>query len=185
MKKLLALFLLLPLSSICDASTLQSDEPARPWTFWYWMYGAVSAEGIRADLKAMKDAGLEGCYLMPIRGNQERPEHGGEAQQLSETFWKMVDLALQQADSLGLKMGIHICDGFALAGGPWITPEESMQKVIWADTLVVVGKRGQAAVALPPVKGHDGFFRDIATFAVSSRVDATASSDSRVESVLI
>ena len=168
MKKLLALFLLLPLSFICDASTLQSDEPARPWTFWYWMYGAVSAEGIRADLKAMKDAGLEGCYLMPIRGNQERPEHGGEAQQLSETFWKMVDLALQQADSLGLKMGIHICDGFALAGGPWITPEESMQKVIWADTLVVVGKRGQAAVALPPVKGHDGFFRDIATFAVSA-----------------
>ena len=168
MKKLLALFLLLPLSFICDASTLQSDEPARPWAFWYWMYGAVSAEGIRADLKAMKDAGLEGCYLMPIRGNQERPEHGGEAQQLSETFWKMVDLALQQADSLGLKMGIHICDGFALAGGPWITPEESMQKVIWADTLVVVGKRGQAAVALPPVKGYDGFFRDIATFAVSA-----------------
>ena len=26
-----------------------SDE-AKPWTFWYWMFGAVSKEGITADL---------------------------------------------------------------------------------------------------------------------------------------
>lgn len=35
-----------------------SDE-AKPWTFWYWMFGAVSKEGITADLEAMKHAGLE------------------------------------------------------------------------------------------------------------------------------
>ena len=28
---------------------------------------------------------------------------------------------------------MHICDGFALAGGPWITEEESMQKVVMTD----------------------------------------------------
>ena len=33
-----------------------SDE-AKPWTFWYWMFGAVSKEGITADLEAMKHAG--------------------------------------------------------------------------------------------------------------------------------
>ena len=27
----------------------------KPWTFWYWMYGAVSEQGIKADLQAMKD----------------------------------------------------------------------------------------------------------------------------------
>ena len=30
-----------------------SDE-AKPWTFWYWMFGAVSKEGITADLEAMR-----------------------------------------------------------------------------------------------------------------------------------
>ena len=30
---------------------------AKPWTFWYWMYGAVSKEGIKADLEAMKQVG--------------------------------------------------------------------------------------------------------------------------------
>ena len=33
-------------------------DMARPWTFWYWMYGAVSKPGIKADLQAMKDVVL-------------------------------------------------------------------------------------------------------------------------------
>ena len=119
MKKKAAIILLLAMLTIRAGAF--SD--AKPWTFWYWMYGAVSKDGIKADLQAMHDVGLGGCYLMPIRGTSERPEYGGDAQQLTPRFWEMIDYALAQADSLGLKLGIHICDGFALAGGPWITPE--------------------------------------------------------------
>ena len=111
-----------------------------PWTFWYWMYGAVSEAGIKADLQAMKEVGLGGCYLMPIRGTAEHPEYNGQADALSENFWHMVDYSMAQADSLGLGLGIHVCDGFALAGGPWITPEESMQKIVFCDTVVSGGK---------------------------------------------
>src|SRR5690349_7523315 len=46
----------------------QPSELSKPWTFWYWMYGAVSKEGISADLKSMKEAGIAGAYLMPIKG---------------------------------------------------------------------------------------------------------------------
>ena len=35
------------------------QKSAKPWTFWYWMYGCVSDEGIRQDLQAMKDAGID------------------------------------------------------------------------------------------------------------------------------
>lgn len=59
-----------------------SDE-AKPWTFWYWMFGAVSKEGITADLEAMKRAGLGGTYLMPIKGIKEGPQYNGKAQQLT------------------------------------------------------------------------------------------------------
>ena len=170
MKKLTVLFLLFA-SIVGHAQSLkQADELSRPWTFWYWMYGAVSAEGIRDDLQAMKDAGLGGCYLMPIRGVEEKPEYQGTAQQLSVPFWQMVELALQQADSLGLQMRIHICDGFALAGGPWITPEESMQKVVWSDTLVVVPNRQQQSFNLPFIQGYDDYYEDIAAFAVRAEV---------------
>ena len=139
-----------------------SGKAQQPWTFWYWMYGAVSEEGIRADLQAMKDVGLGGCYLMPIRGAAERPEYEGQADALSENFWRMVDLALMQADSLGLDMGIHVCDGFALAGGPWITPEESMQKIVFSEDLFVgsvedmVHRKG--GLVLPRPEGVNGYY---------------------------
>ena len=147
----------------CLALSAQGEDTTKPWTFWYWMYGAVSEEGIRADLKAMKDVGLGGCYLMPIRGASERPEFGGQADALSANFWHMIDCALQQADSLGLGMGIHVCDGFALAGGPWISPEESMQKVVFCDTLV---GGGHHAFTMPKPQHYADYYEDIAAFAV-------------------
>ena len=150
------------------ALSAQSQDTTRPWTFWYWMYGAVSKPGIKADLQAMKDVGLGGCYLMPIRGVQEKPEYQGEAQQLTPQFWEMIDYAFQQADSLGLQMGIHVCDGFALAGGPWITPEESMQKVVWSDTVVSLPPTpSQEEIPLPQAPaGYQGYYEDIAAFAI-------------------
>ena len=135
----------------------------KPWTFWYWMYGAVSEQGIKADLQAMKDVGLGGCYLMPIRGAAEHPEYEGKADALSENFWRMVDCALVQADSLGLGMGIHVCDGFALAGGPWISPEESMQKIVFCDT--VVGG-GQHHFQMPKPQHYENYYEDIAAYAI-------------------
>ena len=105
------------------------DFEAKPWCFWYWMHGAVTKEGITTDLEAMAQNGLGGTYLMPIRSVDTKPELGGTVRQLSPAWYEMVDWAMQEADRLGLKLGMHICDGFALAGGPWIKPEESMQRV--------------------------------------------------------
>ena len=138
-------------------------DTTKPWTFWYWMYGAVSEQGIKADLKAMKDVGLGGCYLMPIRGSEERPEYKGQANAMSDEFWRLVDVALAQADSLGLEMGIHVCDGFALAGGPWITPEESMQKVVFCDTIV---RGGPHHFAMKKPQHYGDYYEDIATYAI-------------------
>jgi hypothetical protein len=141
-------------------------DTQKPWTFWYWMYGAVSEQGIKADLQAMKDVGLGGCYLMPIRGAAERPEYEGKADALSENFWRMVDCALTQADSLGLGMGIHVCDGFALAGGPWISPDESMQKIVFCDTVV---SGGHHLFQMPKPQHYENYYEDIAAYAIPVR----------------
>lgn len=164
------------LSALLVASTMAHNDEAKPWTFWYWMYGAVSKAGIHADLVGMKNVGLGGTYLMPIRGVSERPEYQGEAAQLSPKFWEMVDYSFQQADSLGLDMGIHICDGFALAGNPSILPAESMQKVVWTDTIVGGGKKIEGMQMwqpesykdgkLQPAGSEGGYYQDIAAFAI-------------------
>lgn len=148
-----------------DIKQLWSAPPkeAKPWVFWYWMQGAVSKEGITADLEAMKQNGIAGAYLMPIKGVPEKPWLTPSVEQLSPLWWEMVKYAFTEADRLGLEIGFHICDGFALAGGPWITPELSMQKVVWKSTQVSGGK--QIDITLPQPESYKEYYKDIAIFA--------------------
>ena len=43
----------------------------------------------------------------------------------------MVRFSMEEADRLGLKLGMHIWEGFAFAGCPGVTPKESIPKVGW------------------------------------------------------
>lgn len=147
-----------------EQSVRYTADDVRPWTFWYWMYGAVTPEGITADLEAMKQVGLGGAYLMPIKGVGQGPEYEGQAQQLTPEFWEMVDHSMKEAKRLGLRLGMHICDGFALAGGPWIAPQESMQKIVWSDTIIRGGNIER--LPLPQLEGYEGYSEDIATYAI-------------------
>ncbi len=142
---------------------------ARPWTFWYWMYGAVSQEGIAKDLEAMKQAGLGGAYLMPVQSPEKFPAYPSPKVQLAPEWWGMVGYSLKKADSLGLKIGMHICDGFALAGGPWTKPEESMQKVVFSDTIVLGGEISNLLLNQPETIGN--YYQDIALLAYPVKED--------------
>ena len=147
-----------------EQSVRYTADDVRPWTFWYWMYGAVTPEGITADLEAMKQVGLGGAYLMPIKGVGQGAEYEGQAQQLTPEFWEMVDHSMKEAKRLGLRLGMHICDGFALAGGPWIAPQESMQKIVWSDTIIRGGNIER--LPLPQLESYEGYSEDIATYAI-------------------
>jgi len=138
-------------------------DSAKPWVFWYWMHAAVSKEGITADLEAMKKVGIGGAYLMPIKDTTAPSLYHPAARQLSPEWWEMVRFAMQEAKRLGLQLSMHVSDGFALAGGPWITPELSMQKLIWSKTYV----RGGTAttIQLPQPEAKENYYRDVAVFA--------------------
>ena len=139
-------------------------ESSRPWVYWYWMQSAYSKPGITADLEAMKQAGIGGAYLMTIKGPANPPLMNPPVLQLSPEFWNLVHWALTEADRLGVKIAFHPADGFAVAGGPWITPEMSMQKVVWADTFVNGGAKIQMQLPIP--NHYKDHYKDIATFAI-------------------
>lgn len=145
----------------------KQTSQAKPWVFWYWMKGGVSKEGITADLEAMKTAGIGGAYLMPIQGVTNPPLYTPTAEQLSPRWWDMVRHSMQEAKRLGLEMGMHVSDGFALAGGPWITPELSMQKVVYSSTQVQGNQPLSIKLTQPPTT--EGYYKDIAILAFPSR----------------
>ncbi|MCR8666766.1 glycosyl hydrolase [Aestuariibaculum sp. M13] len=141
-----------------------TEDSSKPWVYWYWMRSAYSKEGITADLEAMKQAGIRGAYLMTIKGPDEEPLMNPPVVQLSKEFWDLVRWALTEADRLCLKIAFHPADGFAVAGGPWITPELSMQKVVWADTMV--SSEQTKGLKLPVPEQYKDYYQDIVTFAI-------------------
>lgn len=157
-------------AAACDSNTEAKPggvqfEPtpgdARVWTFWHWVHGAVSKEGISADLEAMKEQGIGGAYIFAIRDTVGL--YDKQVVTHSPEWWELVKYTVSEANRIGVQLGFNTCDGFTTAGGPWITPELSMQKVVWADTLVEGGR--QLNVDLPQPEDYKGYYEDIATYA--------------------
>ena len=68
-----------------------------------------------------------------------------------------------EAQRLGLQVNMNNDAGWCGSGGPWITPELSMQRIVWTETNVVGPKRLDAV--LPQPKATKDYYRDIALFA--------------------
>ena len=107
--------------NLIEQTFLHPPVSAKPWVFWYWMHAAVSKAGITADLEAMKEVGIGGAYLMPIQDTASTIPFQPTVRQLTPAWWEMVRFSMQEAKRLNLKLAMHVSDGFALAGGPWIT----------------------------------------------------------------
>ncbi|MEJ5995000.1 glycosyl hydrolase [Pedobacter sp. Du54] len=166
--------LLLLTLSFCFAriSYAQQADSAKPWVFWYWVQAGISKAGITADLEAMKENGIGGAYLMTIKGEKSSnpPLYQPASNQLTPQWWDMVKFAFSEAKRLDLKLGMHISDGFALAGGPWITPALSMQKVVSSKLTLKGGIKGK--ITLPQPETKEGYYKDIAVYAYPSPVGA-------------
>ncbi len=151
-----------------------NSEHAVPWVYWYWNDAAVSKEGITADLEAMKEIGLEGAYLFFIRGASDPPVYSPPSVQLTPGWWDKVRFAFSEAKRTGLSLGLHSCDGFTVAGGPWIHPELSMQKVVWTDTVVAGNQLFKGILQQPET--IRGYYEDSKVFAYPCRVADQGSS---------
>ncbi len=140
---------------------------AKPWVFWYWTHAAVSKEGISADLEVMKSVGIGGAHLMPIQDSSSKLPYARPARQLTPEWWGMVSHAIKESKRLGIQLAMPLCDGFALADGPWITPELSMQKLVWTKTYVKSGHSGKMQLEQPET--NENYYQDVAVYAYPAR----------------
>ena len=164
-------YMVIALLALLVVSAMAYNDEAKPWTFWNWKYGSVSRPGIHADLTGMKNVGMGGIWLMPVREAGECLESQDGVAQLSPEFWKMMDYSFLLADSLDFDMGIHV-----LPGNPLVLPAESMQKVVWTDTIMKGGKKIEGLQMWQPESYKDGkmqsagseggYYQDIAAFAI-------------------
>jgi len=138
-------------------------DSSRPWTFWFWVNGNVTKEGIKADLEDMKRVGIGGVMLFD--GKMHLP--GGPVRYGSDTWHEHVQYAIALADELGLQIGVMNCAGWATAGGPWNSLEQSMKMLVWSEQPVSGGTLWKGTLPQPPTR--ESFYRDVAVLAVPER----------------
>lgn len=132
--------------------------------YWYWLGGNVTAEGITADLEAMHAAGIMRPMLFSIGKSDKNSPISPPANALTPYWWELVQHAVREAGRLGQTLALNDCDGWATASGPWITPELSMQHLVWSQEIAAGGRTFSATLPLPP---HlDNYYRDIAVLAM-------------------
>ncbi len=141
------------------------DRPppeAGPGVYWYWLDGAVSAAGITADLEGMHANGITTAMVFAIGASAKPPLVDPPADALTPQWWGLIDHAVAEAERLGITLSLNICDGWATASGPWITPDLSMQVLTWSDTRATAGQ-GAIRLATPPMRRN--WYRDVAVLA--------------------
>jgi hypothetical protein len=178
------------------AAFLAPPDSTRPYVLWMWMGSNVSKQGITADLEAMKDAGIGGATIFSLAdtlipwagviGKSPTPE----VVTWTEPWWALVRHAASECHRLGLELILHNCAGYESSGGTWITPELSMQEVIWSKQTVQGGGRvsikleravvdphphsqfpelyipSLGKIAAPIVEGRKTYYKDIAVIAL-------------------
>ncbi len=133
---------------------------ARPWVYCLALSGNLTKEGITADFEAMARVGIGGLILMDV--DQGVPP--GKAAFAGPLWMDVFSHACREADRLGLEITMNNDAGWCGSGGPWITPELSMQKVVWKETVIEGGQKWK--VSLPQPEAVKDFYRDIAVLAM-------------------
>jgi hypothetical protein len=166
MKRLL---LLLALTTLCALNLTAADElergfthppdSARPWVYWFWLNGNITSNGISADLEAMKRVGVGGVLIMEV--DQGAPV--GPVDFMGGQWRELFKHVAGEARRLGLEVNMNNDAGWNGSGGPWIKPEQSMQKVVWTETDVSGPKSFEGTLARPGTV--TGFYQDITVLA--------------------
>lgn len=134
-------------------------KEAKVRTWWHWLDGNVTAEGITADLEAMHRVGIQEATL--FNGGMGFPQ--GPVAYMSAEWLDLLHHAASEAERLGLELSFHNGPGWSSSGGPWVKPENAMQTVTYSEQQVEGGRKISVSLQMPHSR-HD-FYRDIAVLA--------------------
>lgn len=174
-----------PKKNLLETQFLNPPIKARPYVWWHWMGSNFSKSGITKDLEAMKAMGIGGATIFNLSSavqeshvptlNNPWPEQSYR----SPAYWEAVKHASAEAKRLGLEIGLHNTVGYSTTGGPWITEERAMKKLVWRKQIVLNNQSANLLIEKPdPVIDNDWgrknlppkpstWYKDIAYLAIA------------------
>lgn len=143
-----------------DAEKFKSPSKVfYPETWFHYIGGNVSIEGISTDLQAIANAGFSGIHLFHGQFGGPWPGVDPQIACLSPLWDGMVKHTAEECRRLGLRFTMQNCPGWAMAGGPWIKPENAMRHLVWSRT-DLTGEAGTMGKQLPVPQPSEEDWRD-------------------------
>ncbi|MBI1683630.1 glycosyl hydrolase [Caulobacter hibisci] len=135
-----------------------ADPPntARPRVWWHWMNGNITQDGIDKDLAWMKRIGLAGVQNFDASFNEpagpfNTPKIVDKPLAFMTPEWRAAfKHAVETADADGFEFAIAGSPGWSETGGPWVTPQQAMKKLVWSETVVEGGRKLAKPLPAPP-----------------------------------
>ena len=135
------------------------QDSARTKVWWFHGETIGTHEGITADLEAFKEQGVGGVvYYDQVHGKGE-----DAFKVFSPEWWDELIFSSQESKRIGLGFECNASNGY-VAGGRWITPDKSMQRLATTELIVEGGK--DLRVQMPMVKTPGNWYRDVALIAL-------------------
>lgn len=144
-----------------DSLSLKFKQPttsAKPMIWWFWGESITTEYGITKDLEALHKAGFGGVVLY----EQVFKDAPDAFNSLSPEWLSKVRFAAAECARLGLRLEINSSNGY-VAGGPWITPDLGIQRLVSSETIVKGGTHISIKLEQPPTKLN--YYKDVAVLA--------------------
>ena len=147
---------------------------ARPHAYWLWLNGYVDPITARAELQAMKEAGLGGVLVfdMGARGAKSVQPPVGPAF-LSPPWMAQFRESVAQAKQLGLQVDLSVISSWDM-GGHWIEPPHASMGLYPTETTFDGGRTVDVELESPPTPagapktadGRPAFQIDVAVLGI-------------------
>ena len=135
-----------------------------PETWFHFIGGNISTNGIAADLAAIKAAGISGVHFFHGQFGGPWPGVAEQIRCLSEKWDGVVSFLGDECKRRGLTLKVQNCPGWAMSGGPWIAPSNAMRHVVSSRRDFKAGEPIAAELPLP--YNRDEIWRDYREIAV-------------------
>ena len=127
--------------------------PARAKVYWWWLNGNTDTVRMKAELQAIKNAGLGGVDIFEIGvPPASDPNHiikAGPAFMGPESL-KHIQFALNEANKLNLEVGLGVASSWN-AGGSWVEPKHAAKTVYYSKTSFDNARGRDLALSFPEI----------------------------------
>jgi len=143
-------------SDTLNYNRLQKDFATPPTEsrlrcYWWWLNSMATKASITRDLEQMKANGYGGASIVDAGSSNYAVAKKTAAGPvfMSPAWMELYKFAIKEAQRLGIELSVNVQSGWN-PGGPTITPELALKKIVYTDTVVDGGKKIQCRLTQPP-----------------------------------